>query len=44
VEGTCFVCVDDDLQSFSRTLVIWDTEEKRLLHCPADPSADRGKP
>jgi predicted phosphodiesterase len=39
VEGTRFVCVSDDLDSPSRTLVIWDTEEKKLLLCPADPSA-----
>jgi predicted phosphodiesterase len=43
VEGTRFVCVGDDLDSPFRTLVIWDTEEKQLLLCPADPSADRGK-
>ena len=42
VEGTRFACVGDDLDSPSRTLVIWDTEEKQLLLCPADPSADRG--
>lgn len=41
VEGTRFVCVGDDLDSPARLLVIWDTEEKRLLLCPADPSADR---
>jgi hypothetical protein len=40
VEGTRFVCVDDDLDSPRRLLVIWDTEEKKLLHCPADPSAE----
>jgi hypothetical protein len=38
VEGTRFVCVSDDLDSAFRTLVIWDTEEKKLLLCPADPS------
>jgi predicted phosphodiesterase len=41
VEGTRFVCVSDDFDSPSRTLVIWDTEEKKLLLCPADPSAER---
>ena len=40
VEGTRFVCVSDDLDSPGRTLVIWDTEEKKLLLCPADPSAE----
>lgn len=40
VEGTRFVCVADDLESPSRSLVIWDTDEKMLLTCPADPSAD----
>lgn len=44
VEGTRFVCVGDDLDSPARTLVLWDTEEKKLLLCPADPSADRGGP
>ena len=39
VDGTLFHCVSDDLDSPSRALVIWDTEEKRLLLCPADPSA-----
>lgn len=42
VESTRFVCVGDDLDSPSRTLVIWDTEEKKLLLCPADPSAEPG--
>ena len=40
VEGTRFVCVSDDFDSPFRTLVIWDTEEKKLLLCPSDPSAD----
>jgi len=40
IEGTRFVCLDDDLDSPRRRLVIWDTEEKRLLALPADPSAD----
>jgi predicted phosphodiesterase len=39
VENTRFVGVSDDLDSPSRPLVIWDTEEKKLLLCPADPSA-----
>jgi hypothetical protein len=39
IEGTRFVCVGDDLDSPYRTMVIWDTEEKKLLLCPADPSA-----
>jgi predicted phosphodiesterase len=42
VENTRFLCVGDDLDSPTRPLVIWDTEEKKLLICPADPSADRG--
>jgi hypothetical protein len=43
VDGTRFVCVSDDLDSALRTLVIWDTEEKKLLLCPADPSAHPGQ-
>ena len=39
VGSTRFVCVGDDLDSPARTLVIWDTEEKKLLLCPADPSS-----
>lgn len=39
IEGTRFVCLGDDLDSPCRTMVIWDTEEQRLLMCPADPSA-----
>jgi predicted phosphodiesterase len=38
VDGTRFVCVSDDLDSPSRALVIWDTEEKKILLCPSDPS------
>ncbi|HOW65242.1 MAG TPA: metallophosphoesterase [Candidatus Paceibacterota bacterium] len=38
IESTRFVCVGDDLDSSARPLVIWDTEEKKLLLCPADPS------
>lgn len=41
VQGTRFVCVSDDLDGPGRALVIWDTEEKRLLLCPADPSGER---
>ena len=40
IEGTRFVCVSDDLDSPFRRLVIWDTEEKKVLLCPADPSAE----
>jgi predicted phosphodiesterase len=40
VERTRFVCVGEDLDSPFRTLVIWDTNEKKLLLCPADPSAE----
>jgi len=40
VDGTQFVCVGDNWWSPERRLVIWDTEEKKLLICPADPSAD----
>jgi len=38
IEGTRFVGLDDDLTSPSRRLAIWDTEEKKVLMCPADPS------
>lgn len=38
VGATRFVCADCDLDSPARTLVIWDSEERRLLFCPADPS------
>ena len=40
VAGTRFVCVSDDLNSPFRTLANWDTDEKKLLLCPADPSAE----
>lgn len=40
IGNTRFVGTDDDLASPARTLVLWDTEEHRLLLCPADPSAD----
>jgi len=39
IEVTRFVCVSDDLTSPGRALAIWDTEERKLLLCPADPSA-----
>jgi hypothetical protein len=38
IEGTRFVSVSVELEGPSRRLAIWDTEEKRLLLCPADPS------
>jgi hypothetical protein len=38
IDGTRFAGLDDDLASPSRRLAIWDTEEMRLLFCPADPS------
>ncbi len=38
VADTLFLCVEDDLETPRRRLVIWDTEEKRVLLCPADPS------
>jgi predicted phosphodiesterase len=38
VGGTRFVGVDDDLEGPFRRLTIWDTEEKKILICPADPS------
>ncbi|MFH1022021.1 MAG: metallophosphoesterase [Planctomycetota bacterium] len=40
IEGTRFVCVDDDLDAPGRNLIIWDTEEKKILPCRADPSAE----
>jgi len=40
IEGTRFVGVSDELDGACRRLVIWDTEEKKLLLCPADPSAE----
>ena len=39
IKGTQFTCVSDDLTSPTRRLVLWDTEEKKLLFVPADPSA-----
>jgi len=33
VEGTRFVCVGDDLDTLRQMLVLWDTEEKKLLTC-----------
>ncbi len=38
IEGTRFVGVSDELVALTRRLAIWDTEEKKLLLCPADPS------
>lgn len=38
VGGTEFSALDDDLDSPARLFTLWDTEEKRLLRCPADPS------
>lgn len=38
ISGTRFVGVSDELVAHSRQLAIWDTEEKKLLLCPADPS------
>lgn len=38
IDGTRFVAVSDDRDAPSRQLAIWDTEEKKLLLCPADPS------
>ncbi len=38
VDDTRFVCAGDDFDAPSGTLVLWDTEEKRLLLCAADPS------
>lgn len=35
IEGTHFVGVADDFESPKRHWVIWDTEEKMILHCPA---------
>jgi hypothetical protein len=31
VEGTRFLCVSDAPPVFPHTLVLWDTEEKKLL-------------
>ena len=38
IEGTRFVGVSDALEGPRRRLALWDTEEKKLLLCPADPS------
>lgn len=38
IAGTRFVSVEDELQAPSRRLLIWDTEELKLLAVPADPS------
>lgn len=40
IEGTRFVSVGVELDGPSRRLAIWDTEEKKLLLCPADPSGE----
>jgi hypothetical protein len=42
VGATRFVCTDSELDSPVRILAIWDTDLRRLLFCPADPSADEG--
>ena len=41
IEGTRFVCVAEETASPARELVLWDTEEKKVLICPADPSTVR---
>ncbi len=33
VGATRFTCVDGDLESLRRRLVLWDTEERKLLTC-----------
>jgi hypothetical protein len=33
IEGTRFACVGADLEDLRRALVLWDTEEERLLDC-----------
>lgn len=38
IEGTRFMSVDDDFDAPCRRITIWDTEEKKVLVCPADPS------
>lgn len=38
IGGTDFVCAGDELEDPRRTLLLWDTREKRILACPADPS------
>jgi predicted phosphodiesterase len=40
IGDTRFVGVSDECDAPSRQLAIWDTEEKKLLLCPADPSGD----
>jgi len=39
IEGTQFVCVPGDFDTPTHNFVVWDTEEKRLLMVPTDPSA-----
>ncbi len=38
IGGTRFFALDDQIDAPSRRLAIWDTEEKKVLICPADPS------
>ena len=40
IAGTRFVGVSDDLEAPTRRLVIWDTEEKKVVLCPADPNGE----
>lgn len=42
IEGTRFACVTDEFEGPGCRLTLWDTEEKRLLTVPADPSAVAG--
>ena len=38
IQGTRFICVGEPFDSAGGTFVLWDTEEKKLLLCPSDPS------
>jgi predicted phosphodiesterase len=38
IAGTRFVSVGDELAGPAHRLILWDTEEKKVLVCPADPS------
>ncbi len=38
IEGTRFICVGDAPVPSDGSFVLWDTEEKRLLLCPVNPS------
>jgi hypothetical protein len=38
IAGTRFFAVDDRLEGPDRLLTLWDTAEKKILRCPADPS------